>query len=169
VWLRYYAIVLGVLGVIGDVDALAEAITARWETSVCVAAYPWTMPVLRELQRRAIPVVVLSDAWPSLRRVYRQLGLDGYVRAMVVSGEEGITKPDERVFNRALVQLGRAVTEVVFVDDWFGHVHAAEQLGLRGVHLWHGDDDPPAGGARITDLRAVLPLLGSPPLRRSSS
>ena len=69
-------------------------------------------------------------------------------------------KPDERVFDRALAQLGSAVTEVVFVDDWFGHVQAAEQLGMRGVHLWQSDDDPPAGGAQITDLRDLLPLLG---------
>ena len=49
VWFRYYAIVLEVLGVIGEVTGLAEANTARWETSVWVEAYPWTMPVLREL------------------------------------------------------------------------------------------------------------------------
>jgi putative hydrolase of the HAD superfamily len=118
------------------------------------------MPVLRELRRRGIPVVVLSDARPSLRRFYRQLGLEQYVRAMGISGEEGIMKPDERVFDRALAQLGSAVTEVVFVDDWFGHVQAAEQFGMRGVHLWHRDDDPPAGGTQITDLRDLLPLLG---------
>lgn len=65
VWLRYYEIVLDRVGVTTGGGRLAEAITTRWESTISVEPYPWTVSVLVGLEQRGIPVVVLSDAWPS--------------------------------------------------------------------------------------------------------
>jgi HAD superfamily hydrolase (TIGR01509 family) len=118
VWVRYYETVLEARGVAGDPAELAEAITAAGECSLGVEPYPWTVPVLAELLERQIPVVALSDAWPSLRRFFRQVELDTYVRAMVISAEEGFTRPDPRAFLKAEVLLGQTRSKIVFVDDW---------------------------------------------------
>ena len=166
VWIRFYELVCEGLELRGDVGELAEAITDRWEATLSVEPYPWTRPVLVELQDRGIPVVVLSDAWPSLRRFFRHLGLDGYLRGLVISGEEGRTKPDEAVFAKARQLLGDEVDEVVFVDDWPGHVVAAGHLGMRGVRLRHAGDEAADGVAEITDLRELIPLCrGTSPAR----
>ena len=159
VWLRYYEIVLDRVGVTTGVGGLAEAITTRWESTISVEPYPWSVSVLVELEQRGFPVVVLSDAWPSLRRWYRELNLDRYIRAMVISGEEGMTKPDHRAFNKARKLLGSDVSEVVFVDDYPGHVRAAVDLGMRGLRLRHGDEEPAADVNEITDLKELLALL----------
>lgn len=159
VWLRYHQLVLEALGIDGDVGGLAEAITARWEAELCLEPYEWTVPVLRELHEEQVPVVVLSDAWPSLRRWYRELGLDRYVQAMVISGEEGITKPDPRVFHRALSLLEREACDVIFVDDWPEHVRAACQLGMRGLRLREVSEAPDESVEEITDLRGLLACL----------
>jgi FMN phosphatase YigB (HAD superfamily) len=100
VWARYHEIVLAGVGVTGDVPALGEEILAREAARAVVEPYEWTLEVLAELRRRSIPVVVLSNAWPSVRRLHRELGLDRYVQAMVVSAEEGVAKPDERIYRR---------------------------------------------------------------------
>ena len=50
-----------------------------WEASLPVEPYSWTVPVLEELAARQLPVVLLSDAWPSLRRFYRELGLEVHI------------------------------------------------------------------------------------------
>jgi len=159
VWVRYHEIVLEGLGITTDRSGLADAVTAAWEATLCVEPYPWTVPVLAELQRREIPVVVLSDAWPSLRRFYRQMDLAPYIGAMVISAEEGITKPDRRVFAKALALLGHGAGDVVFVDDWPGHVRAAVELGMRGFRLRHPDEEPDEGVEEIADLREVLARL----------
>ncbi len=159
VWLRYFEIVLDRVGAATDVKEVAEAITARWESTMCVEPYPWTVPVLAELQERRIPVVVLSDAWPSLRRWYRELDLDRYVQAMVISAEEGFTKPDRRVFDKAVELLGSDVGRVVFVDDYPGHVRAALDLGIRAVRLRHSDEERARDVDEIADLTELLRFL----------
>ena len=115
--------------------------------------------MLAELRARSIPVVVLSNAWPSLRRLHRGLGLDRFVKAMVISAEEGVSKPDVRIFRRALEALGKPPDQTVFVDDWPDHVEAANCLGIRGVWLRHSTDDMTTGLEVISDLRALLDIV----------
>jgi putative hydrolase of the HAD superfamily len=159
VWTHYYEIVLTGVGVTRAVPSLARAMAAVSELKPGVEPYPWSIEVLAGLRERGVPVVILSDAWPSLRGTFRQLGLHPYVKAMVISGEEGITKPDPRVFNKALGLLGHATAEVVFVDDWPGHVQAAGALGMRGLRLRHATEESAPMLEEIEDLRELLALL----------
>ncbi len=157
---RYHEIVLAGVGVTRDGAALARTIQAREEARDVVEPYEWTVEVLAELQARSIPVVVLSNAWPSLRRLHRRLGLDRFVKAMVISAEEGVSKPDARLFRTALEALGELPGQTVFVDDWPDHVEAANRLGMRGIWLRHDTHDTTAGLEVISDLRALLDIVG---------
>lgn len=78
---------------------------------------------------------------------------------MVISGEEGITKPDDRVFKKAQNLLGPEVYEVIFVDDDPGNVRAAVGLAMRGLRLRHPNDEPADGVDEITDLTELLARL----------
>jgi HAD superfamily hydrolase (TIGR01509 family) len=157
---RYHEVILAGVGVERDGAALAREIQKREEARDSVEPYEWTVEVLTALRARSIPVVVLSNAWPSLRRLHRGLGLDRFVRAMVISAEEGISKPDARVFGRALEALGEPAERTIFVDDWPGHVEAANRLGMRGIRLRHSGDEPATGIEEIVDLRSLLDIIG---------
>jgi putative hydrolase of the HAD superfamily len=157
---RYHEVTLRGIGVSQDCAALAREILALEAARDVVEPYEWTMEVLAGLRARSVPVVVLSNAWPSLRRLHRGLGIDRLVQALVISAEEGVSKPDARLFQTALTVLGQPPDQVLFVDDWPGHVEAANALGIRGIWLRHGDQQPVAGLEQITDLRAVLDLVG---------
>ena len=159
VWLRYHEVVLEHLSLPVDRGELAEAITESWTASPDVEPYPSAIPTLAELRRRDIPVVVLSDAWPSLRRWYTELGLADFVAGMVISAEEGVTKPHPRVFAKARSLLPNDVSDVVFVDDDPGHVRAAITLGMRGVRLRHPGAEPDPAVEEIRDLRQLPGLL----------
>jgi 2-haloacid dehalogenase len=50
----------------------------------------------------------------------------------VVTGDEGILKPDPAVFELVLARFGLVAGETVFVDDRRDNVAAAEALGLVG-------------------------------------
>jgi putative hydrolase of the HAD superfamily len=71
--------------------------------------------------------------------------------AVVDSHEVGLRKPDPRIFELALAQLGDIPSaSAVFLDDFRGNVAAAERLGMRGILV--GDDWRSA----LEELRALL-------------
>ena len=78
---------------------------------------------------------------------------------MVISAEEGITKPDPRVFTKAIELLGPGVDEVVFVDDCPGHVRAALNLGMRAFRIRHPHDERDSMIDELSDLRQLLDLV----------
>ena len=54
---------------------------------------------------------------------------------VVVSGEVGVAKPDEKIFRIALEWLGIEAAEALFIDDTEEHVLAARTLGMTGHHF----------------------------------
>lgn len=52
---------------------------------------------------------------------------------IVVSGREGVTKPDARIYEILFERAGRAPEELVFVDDVPRNIAAAQNLGMAGV------------------------------------
>ncbi len=74
---------------------------------------------------------LLSNSW----------GMSDYPRdlfpslfdAVVISGEVGMRKPEERIFRHAAGLLGLDPAECVFVDDIEVNVTAAEAIGMTAV------------------------------------
>jgi putative hydrolase of the HAD superfamily len=67
---------------------------------------------------------------------------------VVISGEVGMRKPEERIFHHAAGLLGLAPDECVFVDDIEVNIEAAEALGMTAIlHR-----DPLATLARLGEL-----------------
>lgn len=79
------------------------------------------------------------------------LPLDEIFDVVVDSCEEGIRKPDRRIFELTLQRLGDVAPErAVFLDDAPGNVAAAAKLGLHAIRV-AGDHGP-----ALEELRAVL-------------
>jgi putative hydrolase of the HAD superfamily len=74
---------------------------------------------------------------------------------VVISGEVGMRKPEERIFRHATGLLGLDPDECVFVDDIQVNVAAAEAVGMTAIlHT-----DPAATLTRLGGLLG-LPLTG---------
>jgi FMN phosphatase YigB (HAD superfamily) len=71
----------------------------------------------------------------SREAVNRKFKLGELVDLMIFDGEEGVAKPDARIFELALLRLDVQPAEAVFVDDKEQNVEAAQQLGMHGVHF----------------------------------
>jgi epoxide hydrolase-like predicted phosphatase len=93
---------------------------------------------LRDLRPR-YKTAILSNAWGNARRLFEELGLDQVVDAMIISAEEGVLKPDARIYQIALERLGVRPAEAVFVDDFVENVAAARALGMAAVHFRDAD------------------------------
>jgi epoxide hydrolase-like predicted phosphatase len=77
-----------------------------------------------------------GDAWRSM------VPVDELFDLVVDSCEEGIRKPDPRIFTIALARLGVENAErAVFLDDFDGNIGAARALGMHGI-LVTGDPRP---------------------------
>ena len=53
-------------------------------------------------------------------------------RDVIVSGPLKLKKPDARIYEHTLAQMGRAASEVLFIDDSAKNVAGAEAVGLYG-------------------------------------
>ncbi len=78
---------------------------------------------------------VISNAWPGTREA-----IAGYVNAdvfdvILYSAEEGLAKPNRRIFDRALARLQVTPPEAIFVDDVESNIEAARSIGLIGLRF----------------------------------
>lgn len=78
---------------------------------------------------------IVSDAWPSLREVYKNVGLDKYFTSMIISSELGVTKPNEKMYKKAIESIGLTEKEVIFVDDNPRNCDGAKKLGINTMVL----------------------------------
>lgn len=64
------------------------------------------LPTLQELAHRDIAVGVISDIHFDIRPLFDAAGFAGLVSSFTLSFEQGVQKPDPRVFDCALDSLG---------------------------------------------------------------
>jgi len=88
---------------------------------------------LRSL-RPTYKTAILSNAWSNGRRVIAEdYGLADAVDEIIVSAEEGLAKPDARLYALAVQRLGVPAAAAIMVDDFVENVNGAAAAGLTGV------------------------------------
>lgn len=78
---------------------------------------------------------VISDTWPSLNRVFNNIGLRKYFSTFVMSSMLGVIKPHELMFKTALKELDIKPEEAIFIDDSTRNLDGARSLGLQTILL----------------------------------
>ncbi|EHJ00860.1 HAD-superfamily hydrolase, subfamily IA, variant 3 [Clostridium sp. DL-VIII] len=80
-------------------------------------------------------LAVVSDAWPSLENVFRQVKLRDYFSSFVISSVKGVTKPHELMYKSALSELNVKSEEALFIDDNPKNCKGACKLGIKAILL----------------------------------
>jgi putative hydrolase of the HAD superfamily len=116
-----------------DPETLVEFQRDFWRGDVLD---PELVALLERLRPR-YKLALLSNAWDSLRPVLAgQLApLDQAFDLIMISAEEGIRKPDPRLFRRLLARLEVAPEEAVFIDDMPANVAGARAVGLHAIQF----------------------------------
>jgi putative hydrolase of the HAD superfamily len=149
---EYYEIVLGELGF----DANAQTIEQLARAQIEQIPFPDTRATLEELRQAGLRLGIVSNAWPSLERTYRALGLREFFDAFVISSKLGCLKPNPRIYRAAIEQIGVAAESTLFVDDDEEYVRAAQSLGMRGAVIRR--DGSGASSGTVTKLADVTAL-----------
>lgn len=98
-------------------------------------AIPGMFALVSELKETGHAVYGLSNWNDKKFRTYVQSSypvfnlLDG----MVISGEEKVVKPDERIYNILLERYGLKAEECLFVDDNPANISTASKLGFKTI------------------------------------
>jgi putative hydrolase of the HAD superfamily len=122
--------------------------------------YEDVRPALASLRARGVRLGIISNWDRRLRTIVREMELDSLFDAVTISSEEGVRKPNPRIFERALARLGVAPHEAMHVGDLVcDDVEGARAAGVRPVLLDRDDRHrpPPDGVPVVRDLRD-LPL-----------
>jgi 2-haloacid dehalogenase len=95
-----------------------------------------SVEILRALRERGVPVYALTNmetwTYPDRRDRYPFLGwFDG----TVVSGFEGVAKPDPRIYELLLDRFGLEPQTTLLIDDSPENVAAARGVGLRAIRF----------------------------------
>jgi epoxide hydrolase-like predicted phosphatase len=88
---------------------------------------------IRHLRCQGYRTALLSNAPANMPEYLEQLGVADAFDVIVISGVEGLVKPDPEIYRRALERLDVAPREAVFIDDMRVNVEAAHRVGL---HAW---------------------------------
>jgi len=90
--------------------------------------------------RPALKTGLISNAWTNGRRVFSvDFPIADAFDTMVISAEEGVMKPDPRIYHIALQRLGVAAHQSIFIDDVPANVRGADAVGMLGVHFQTGE------------------------------
>jgi len=113
--------------------ALIRAYHERWQEMVG-EPIAGTVALLREAKAAGVPCYALSnwsaETFPPVRKRFDFLALfDG----IVLSGEEGVRKPDPRLYRVLLERYRLDPATCLFVDDVATNVEAGRALGMEGV------------------------------------
>jgi 2-haloacid dehalogenase len=113
--------------------SLIRAYRERWDEMLGGALHD-TVAVLDALRQRGVRVFALTnwshDTFAIARQRYAFLQ---WFEDMVVSGTEGLIKPDPAIFRRLLQRGGIDPARAVYIDDTARHVDAAKSLGMRAL------------------------------------
>lgn len=93
--------------------------------------YPDTMPALKRLRAKGIPVAVVSNIPWDIRTVFRRHDVEDLVDEFVLSYTEGVMKPDPKIFLVACERLGVAPEDALMVGDSAEADGGAARVGIR--------------------------------------
>lgn len=92
--------------------------------------HPDMLGVVRRARSAGIRTALCSNSWGN---DYPRDGWVGLFDAVVISGEVGMRKPEERIYLHTADAIGLAPHECVFVDDLAQNVRGAAAVGMVGV------------------------------------
>ena len=122
--------------------------------------FPNLVEMLEALNRRNLKLGIITNGKGQFQMDnIKALGIEKYFDAILVSEWEGIKKPDQQIFNRALGRLNVLPSESIFLGDHpINDVEAAKNAGMIGI--WKKDVQWSAVEADfIIDDLAEVPLI----------
>ena len=127
--------------------------------STVFALYDDVLPALEKLKESGQRMAIISNWDNSLHRAVESFGLKPFFELVVASLEEGVEKPDPRLFEITFERLGVDAANVLHIgdnpiDDWQG----AKNAGCKALVI--DRDNPRPSDVRLSSLLQLPERLG---------
>ena len=136
-WQRIAGHALTRLGVEHDGLDLAIGRDFASRRRAAMQLFPESLEILERLRRQGTPLGLVTNGDAVLQRdKVERFELRRYFEVVVIEGEFGVGKPDEKVYRHALAHLGVDPADAAMVGDhleW--DVAGAQRLGLQGIWI----------------------------------
>lgn len=127
-------------------EAVAErrALWPEWRDEIEAWHHRWletlsgpiagSVDILHRLKAAGAPCYAITnfpaEKFPAAQEIYPFLkGFDG----VIVSGDEGLVKPDREIYDCLLARYGLDAHRCVFIDDVAANVEGARAAGMKGI------------------------------------
>lgn len=158
-WLEVYELMLGSLD-LPAADGLRERLYAGFTDLTNYELFDDVSVALDELAGTGVTLGVVSNFEAWLEDLLGMLGVRDRFPVRVISGLEGLEKPDPRIYRLALQRAEAQADATAFVgDNPEFDVAPPAALGMFPVLIDRRERHPDHAGARITDLRDLVGLL----------
>jgi 2-haloacid dehalogenase len=93
-----------------------------------------SVEILRELKQRDLKLYALTN-WSAelFKHALAEYDFLHWFDGRVVSGEEGVNKPDKEIYRILVNRFSINPSCAVFIDDKDYNVHAAKEIGMHGI------------------------------------
>ncbi|MBF6599701.1 MAG: HAD family hydrolase [Dehalococcoidia bacterium] len=149
-----------------DDEALAATIARDYRARrlAAMVPYPGAIHTLATLRSRGAKMALITNGGAaSQRHSIERFGLAAYFDCIVIEGEFGCGKPDERIFRHALQSCGCQPEAAWMVgDNLHADIEAPRRLGMYTVWVRDPAGDviaPPSGAQPHRTVRAIADLL----------
>jgi putative hydrolase of the HAD superfamily len=162
-WLSVYERMLDELRV-PDRDGLARTLHAEFTRMEHYVLFDDVRPTIASLDAAGLVLGIVSNFEAWLEEWFGVHDLVETFPVRVISGIEGIEKPDVRIYRLALERAGVEAAESVYVgDNPEFDVDPPTTLGMFAVLVDRRGRFPNHPGTRVTDLRELPAVLGAVP------
>lgn len=160
-WRGLYGAMLGHWGIDDADGAIFDVLYRRLTSYDSYRLFPDVLPALMACQDAGLRMGIVSNFEEWLEGMLEEMQVAPFFEVIVISGKEGVEKPDPAIFQLALDRCGLAPEHVAFVGDHpTVDIAAARALGMTGVLVDRWDRYAGHEGLRVRDLGELLAALG---------
>jgi putative hydrolase of the HAD superfamily len=161
-WKGVYERMLAELGLPSD-HGIRDELYATFTDQRNYALFDDVAETLTALDGRGLALGIVSNFEAWLEELLGTLGVRDRFAARVISGIEGVEKPDPAIFGLALDRLGVSAADAVYVgDNPEFDVDPAVAVGMSAVLIDRRGRFPDHPGPTVRDLRELPTMLGVP-------
>lgn len=160
-WQRFYRSVLKRLGVDTPSQSLLDLLVYRAADPDSFVCFDDVIKVLEALQHKGIGIGLISNAFPSAKRIMNRLNLTHWFDPLVLSYEYECAKPCPQIYRYALdcanIEPEQA-SSTLFVDDRAKFMPGAIEVGLQ-VRMIDREGNCQNEYEKICSLHELLAIL----------
>ncbi len=114
-----------------------KAYYGRWEEDMLGDAHSEVVHILHHFVNHPLYGVFALTNWSAetFPLALKKFEFLSWFEGILVSGEEGVKKPDPEIFHRMLSRFDLEARECIFIDDNLRNVEAATKFGIKGIHF----------------------------------